>query len=127
MTLNNPFKLKKVCADCPFRNDRYFPMRVERAQEIVDALKMGMRFTCHKTIIYGEDEEGRETHGGEKQQFCAGALATIIKGKHANTVVQVADRLGIRDPDEFDHDAQPVYDSLDEWVRSKAKEDRGEA
>lgn len=127
MTLNNPFRLKKVCADCPFRNDRPFPLREDRAQEIADALKMGAQFTCHKTIIYGEDKEGRETHGGKKQQFCAGALATIIKGNHANQVVQIAERLGLRDPDEFDHNAQPVCDSLDEWVELKAKEDRGEA
>lgn len=122
MIHNNPFRLKKVCADCPFRSDRPFPLGGQRAEEIADALKMGLSFNCHKTIVYGEDEQGRDTHGGDKQQFCAGALATIIKGGHANGVVQIAERLGLRDPDEFDHDAQPVYDNLDEWVEAKRRE-----
>lgn len=123
---HDPFRLKKVCSNCPFRSDREFHgLREERVRALGQALKDGAIFHCHKTVKYDEDEEtGKETHNLEKSQFCAGALATIIKGGHANMTVQVGERLGLRDPDEFDHEAQPTYDSLDEWVEVMVERDR---
>lgn len=114
----NPFSLKKVCANCPFRKDRPFYLSPVRVLHIGTALLYGEKFTCHKTIEYGEDDQGNPTYEGEAQQFCAGALATLIRGGHPNGYVQVAERLGIRDPSEFDADSQPVYDSIDEWARN---------
>ena len=102
-------RLKKVCADCPFRRDRDFlGLSQERVREIADSLRMGETFQCHKTV-YGR---------GEREQLCAGALSTMEREGNPHQVVQVMERLGIDVSSHLDSSAQPVYNSLDEWAES---------
>lgn len=108
----NPFRLRKVCDNCPFRNDAPFYLDPRRVVEIEQALERGETFHCHKTIEY-TDEGDAEIK--DKTQMCAGAIATITKGGTANATLQIGERLGIRDPEEFDHESMPTYNSLAEW------------
>lgn len=113
MASRDPFRLKKVCADCPFRADIPFHgLRPERVAEIAHALRGGATFHCHKTLDYDDDIEATVTGSS---QFCAGALATMEKGQEPNQIVQIAERLGIYDPSDFDWEGQPVFVGLDEW------------
>lgn len=112
MTSGNPFRLKKVCGDCPFRCDVPFEgLSSQRVAEIAASLRGGATFHCHKTLDY--DDEGDPVV--ESSQMCAGALATMEWGREPNQAVLIAERLGLYDPDEFDWESQPVHEGLDRW------------
>lgn len=121
MTSQDPFRLKKVCANCPFRADENFQgLQPERVSDIAQSLRDGASFHCHATLDYnraeqtGDDDEPLSPVV-KKSQFCAGALATMEKSGEVNQIVQIAERLGLYDPESFDWKNQPVFDSLDEW------------
>lgn len=119
MTSHDPFRLKKVCADCPFRSDVPFHgLSADRIEEIAGSLRDGEVFHCHKTLDYDRADEtgqGEGTPVVESSQMCAGALATMEKGGEVSQVVRVAERLGLYDPEEFDWQDQPVHAGLREW------------
>lgn len=117
------FKLKKPCANCPFLEDPPFYLRPGRRDEIADSLERDGHFTCHKTVNYDswgddieEDEDAAYVHtGGE--QFCAGALITMIKGDHewlSNAYLRIAQWLGGWDPDAMDLTAN-TFVSLEDF------------
>lgn len=121
MPARDPFRLKKVCADCPFRADKDFHgLRAERVADIADSLRDGGTFHCHSTLDYSRSDE-TEVDGEPpspivaKSQFCAGALATMERGGEVNQIVRIAERLGIYDQAEFDWEHQPVFEGLDSW------------
>lgn len=121
MPSRDPFRLKKVCADCPFRADKDFHgLRAERVSDIAQSLRDGATFHCHSTLDYSRsddlDADGEpESPVVAKSQFCAGALATMEQGGEANQIVRIAERLGLYDSEEFDWESQPVFEGLDEW------------
>lgn len=132
MPSRDPFRLKKVCTDCPFRADRDFHgLRAERVADIAQSLRDGATFHCHSTLDYSLSEELDESGEPcspvvEKSQFCAGALATMEQGGEPNQIVRIAERLGIYDPEEFDWESQPVFEGLDAWedaLTSRAEEE----
>jgi len=113
----DPFRLKKVCANCPFRSDKLFTgLTPSRVTEIAESIRDGSVFHCHATLDYDRlDDEDRSSPVVEKSQFCAGALATMEKGDEPNQAVRIGERLGLYDPQEFDWETQPVYEGIDAW------------
>lgn len=112
------FDLKKPCADCPFRTD-CIPgwLGQARAEEIADALlgPPGKTFACHKTTRHG-DEGQHEQHSGE--QHCAGALLLVEAVGFPNQMLQVAERLGVRDPAVLDRSAaRLVFEDRESFMR----------
>ena len=113
---NNPFSLKTPCGNCPFRKDKKFYLSKARAEEISDSLKKdGSIFNCHKTIDYG-DEEG-SPNVTKKTKVCAGSLSTMENEGLSNRMMNIGRALGIYKPEELNPNS-PVYDSLEEWVKS---------
>lgn len=111
-----PYTLTDPCADCPFRSDKPFYLRPERADEIADSLRSNEGdFHCHKTVDYsGEDGQGQVA---KKTRVCAGALITMEKEGVTTQAMRLGERLGFYDRGILNMDA-PVYDSLDQWQRS---------
>lgn len=118
MTLG--FKLRKPCANCPFRTDRPFYLHRDRAAEIAQALQGGSTFTCHKTTIDAPeadwDDAGGDRIDGPNAQMCAGALVVMEREDAPNQMMRIAERLGMYDRRKLDM-AAPVPDSLAAWVR----------
>lgn len=108
-------RLTTPCANCPFRTDRHFPLSAERAAEIADNLRGGGDFPCHKTLDY--DENGEADINGPRAQRCAGMLIVMEKSGVPNRIIQIAQRLGLYDPEKLDM-AAPVYPTLDAWEAS---------
>jgi len=119
------FKLRRPCADCPWRNDKPHPFFGKdarghaRAAEIADSLQGMHVFPCHKTARF--HEQTGEQYQVDGTQACAGALATQLNDDNLGALAQIATRLGMFDTDILDAD-QPVHGSMDEWVESHRPE-----
>lgn len=114
------FRLKRPCANCPFRVDVPPYLRPERAQEIATSIANGATFACHKTTVCDDEGEG-ELVAAPTSQMCAGAMVAMAKSEQANQAMRIAMRLGILDPDQLDLDA-PVVGSLTGLVDHHAGE-----
>jgi len=106
------FKLKRPCSDCPFRkgNGERFALPDERIAGIVRA----DAFQCHKTVDYSiddADENAAVLRQGDKPQQCAGIMAILHREGLENQIMQVAERLGVLNPDELDPMGE-AYDNL---------------
>lgn len=94
------FRVLKPCANCPFRTDKPTQkgwLGEERAREISDAiLKENKTFTCHKTL-------NKKAHS-----HCAGALILLKhdrkNSKFGNAMIQIAERIGLYEPDKLEGD-----------------------
>lgn len=106
------FNLSKPCKHCPFRNDITPFISPERAASICDAVLKGNKtFQCHETP---------SKNGGS---HCAGALILTEKMKAANSLQQIAERLGLYDSKKLKLDA-PIYESHNEMVEAHNKRKR---
>lgn len=105
------YRLKRPCANCPFRSDRPPFLSHDRAQEIAEDLEAGATFYCHKTLDY-DDFEGTVK---PVSQSCAGSLITMEREERPNQIMRIAERLRLYDRRTLDMDS-PVYDSLKDWV-----------
>lgn len=104
------FDLKSPCKTCPFRksNGKAFNLHADRITEIVNA----DAFQCHKTVEYGEDDEGNEIRGGgDNPQQCAGLMSILHREGRPNMIMQVAERLRHFNPDMLDPNGL-AYDSI---------------
>lgn len=120
---SNPYLLHTPCRNCPFRADLTPYLRPERAAEIARGIADGATFTCHKTTVAVETDEGDvDMVDGPRAQQCAGATITLLKSGLVPQPLRIAERLGMIDVDALDMDA-PVHDSLDAWVRSYREDD----
>lgn len=104
--------LKRPCSDCIFRKGSPFDESLPRArvEEIVQALRSGGQFSCHKTT--GADGSKRN------ERFCAGALATMENEGTVmeNQMVRIMGRLGaIPDPATIE-DREACHETLDDWI-----------
>lgn len=112
MTMMN-FRVLRPCADCPFRKDKPLQkgwLGKERATEIANAiLEENKTFACHKTL----DKE---------HSHCAGALILIHhykpvgKAYFGNALIQVAERLGLYEPDKLDDESIPCFTDKQEFI-----------
>lgn len=84
------FKLKKPCANCPFRDDdQAIELAPGRLEDIATEITRGdgNLFFCHKTLSGDRDEED-ENEGytpGDNDSVCAGAL--IFQLKHGRVPI----------------------------------------
>jgi hypothetical protein len=104
------FRLKRPCANCPFRRTqgKLFGLGRERVEEIVEAIA----FQCHKTVDY-EVEDDEPPKPGDKPQQCAGLMAVLHREGRPNQIMQIAIRLGHLNPVELDPDNE-AYASIAE-------------
>jgi hypothetical protein len=117
------FDLRKPCPQCPFRPSAGGYLHPERAREIALAVTEGnVTFTCHKTISGEIDDEDEGIYRpGFGDQMCAGAMAFIEKCGAPNQMLQIAERLGLRDPDRLLPAAlDDIYGSVDEMAAGHA-------
>ncbi len=101
------FNMVRPCHNCPFRKGQgeLFGFHQKRLDEIVVATA----FQCHKTVDYS----GNGPEQGDRPQQCAGLMAVLHREGKANSIMQVAERLGHFDPARLDPDNE-AYSSLDE-------------
>lgn len=112
------FNLTKPCANCPFRSDKLFYLRIDRASEILTAITRHQQtFACHKTTKLAETERGSDMVETPKSEHCAGALIMLEKLEQPNQLMRVAERLGVYDRSKLDM-AAPVFDTPGEMLRS---------
>lgn len=109
------FDLTSPCGNCPFRNDHGpFGLHAERVRGILGGGKgrawwPASSFPCHKTIGYGEGEDGETVIGPDAQQ-CAGVMIILHRENRHNDAMQLGQRFGRFDPSKLDMNA-PVYPS----------------
>lgn len=110
------FDLTRPCGDCPFRSDKPFFLSRDRMCEILGGGAHrwpAASFPCHKTIIYGDDEEdtgNSKTVIPPTAQHCAGVMAILHRENRPNDAMQLAERVGPWNPSKLDPDA-PFYAS----------------
>lgn len=98
------FDLVRPCPKCPFRTD-CLPgwLGRDRSTEIADSLldeQPGVTFACHETTKFEEDDTGEDVYAPRgDEQHCAGAMALVDGEGVANQMLQIAERLDLRDPD----------------------------
>ena len=105
------YTMTTPCPHCPFRTDIPGYLSEERMQDIIDALLSGKTFTCHKTTVPDEHDEGA-MRDGPNAQHCAGALIFLEHLEAPNQMMRIAERLGFYDRTKLDMNA-PVPD--DQW------------
>ena len=111
------YTLTSPCAKCPFRDDIEPYLYADRVEGIIDSLRGGSGFTCHKTTVEGEEDESGFTENvdGPNARHCAGALILMEKEGEANQMMRIAERIGMYDASKLNMDA-PVYDDFDSMI-----------
>lgn len=94
------FDLKTPCKDCPFikGSSTNTTLAEGRLESIVADIRVGMSFTCHKTLELPST----------KQQHCAGALVFLEKEENPNQMMRIAERIGFYDHKKLNMDADIV-------------------
>lgn len=115
------FDLVRPCPQCPFRKDCLKGWLGEtRAREIADSLldgSPGVTFACHETTRFVDGDEGEEYAPLGDEQHCVGAMILIDREEAPNQMLQIAERLGLRDADRIDPAADDlIFDSGEEFI-----------
>lgn len=98
--MRTPFRQLAPCANCPFRKVGAIELRTGRLDDIIDSLRRGEGFLCHKRF-YAKRRD---------RQPCAGAIVYLEKLGEPNTIMQVMDRLGAYPRDDFLRHADVIID-----------------
>lgn len=100
------FDLKIPCKDCPFvkGSSTNVSLAEGRIEGIVQDLRAGMSFTCHKTIQAYTDKPVVEQH-------CAGAMIFLERENHPNQIMRVAERIGLYDYKKLDIDRPDIIEN----------------
>jgi hypothetical protein len=132
MAASMKFDLLKPCADCPFRRDTQKGwLGKPRAEEIADALlRDDKTFACHKTVHH-HDEEFDSVDADERRveeenrQHCAGAIALVDAVGAPNAMLQIAERLGLRNPDRVTDEGRALsFDSESDFIAAHTNQRR---
>src|SRR4249920_3174023 len=105
------FTMRKACKDCPFRKSKMFPLRRQRMLEIVDSVREGSAFPCHRTS--GDPYP--------KWRACAGWLLYQVRTGGDNAQLQLMKRAKLYRPRRLINDGdmittrQEIEDA--EWFR----------
>lgn len=96
------FDLKTPCKDCPFIKDSSTNLTLSegRIDGIVEDIRNGMSFTCHKTLDKPDNE----------QQHCGGAMIFLERENRPNQMMRIAERIRIYDYKKLDMDANIIDD-----------------
>lgn len=112
---------KKPCDTCPFRKDKFFYLPPLRVRGIIESItKKGEAFVCHKTVDYSGEFLGV----GKDTKHCVGALIFLVKQGVSNQWMQVAQRLGLWNPETDLDDSIEVYKNEHEWLETIARKMR---
>lgn len=122
------FTLVRPCPKCPFRKDCLEGWLGEtRASEIARSLLMGgQTFACHETTHFAESDDGEDEYAPNgDEQHCVGAMILVDKEGAPNQMLQIAERLNLRDPDIIDAAAaELVFDSEGDFVEHHTDPER---
>jgi len=90
------FSMTKPCKDCPFvvGSRTNTTLAEGRLDGIVEDIRNGMSFTCHKTLD--------KPHG--EHEHCAGALIFLEREGRPNQIMRIAERFGYYDHWKLDMD-----------------------
>jgi hypothetical protein len=104
--VDTAFKVKKPCANCPFRKVGAIPLRAGRLEGIIKFLLEDDHnlFPCHKTVVRVSDdieEDGVDQTNGEASA-CAGALSYLVKLGRVPVAMRIADRIKLINIDDWD-------------------------
>lgn len=111
------YDMTRPCDSCPFRKDIKFYLTRERKIEIIEGLKSGATFPCHKTTIHDDDDEHIPT---SKESFCAGAMIMLEKAQDPeqaphNQALRIMERLGFYDHSKLEL-TSPVFDDFEQMI-----------
>ncbi len=92
--------LKQPCKDCPFikGSSTNLSLPESRIEEIIEAIRDDMSFTCHKTLSLPKLE----------QQHCAGALIFLEREDRPNQMMRWMERLGCYDRHKLNYDVDLI-------------------
>lgn len=97
-----------------------------RAEEIASDLlgTPGVTFACHETTTFEEDDDGEEVYNPKgDEQHCCGAMILIDREDVPNQMLQIAQRLGLRDPGRIAADAPVlVFEDGEAFIAHHGKE-----
>lgn len=121
-SLKNHYRLKKPCANCPFRrDDKAIELNPSRLKNIIDNLIEDdySTFHCHKTTHrteysgWLEDEDGNtEYKASGKESMCAGAANYLLKLGRPTVGMRVAHAIGVVHFDEYKKFMDLVIDDI---------------
>lgn len=109
VSLLDYFELHSPCGNCPFLKEDGCRLYVERITEIAEPFTRegeDHSFICHKT------KDKRKVN----QRHCAGALIFAEKQGHQTQWMQIANRLGMYDPEKL-KGHERVAGSLQELIQ----------
>ena len=105
--------LRAPCGNCPFRIDeKRVKLRRARAEQIVESLRTGESFPCHKTV----------RKPGVEVQHCAGAALLLHAEREPNMIMQLAQRLEGYDAEKVLDQAAPVAKTFQQFVELHGQE-----
>ena len=111
--------MKTPCGNCPFlRKSGAVRLMRSRIEQIAGVMldPHGGTFTCHKTTVEVEDEDGNcDREDGPNATHCAGALIFAEKNGNQTQMMRIAGRIGIYDPGQLNMDAD-VFDDIGEML-----------
>ncbi|KJZ17445.1 hypothetical protein TW86_04120 [Halomonas sp. S2151] len=112
MATNTLFRLKRPCANCPFRaDDQAIDLAPGRIESIAEEITSGdgLLFYCHKTLSGDrdhDDEDGYEP--GASDSVCAGSLIFQMKAGR----VPIPARFAFMTDREFPNRLSSQFDSV---------------
>ena len=80
---------KKYCKECPFNGGMH--VSEERLDDIKKGLREGGNFICHETAY----PEMFDRPANTKRTMCYGAYVYLNELNKPNTIMQIAERLGV--------------------------------
>lgn len=94
----NMYRVLKPCNNCPFVDDgKKIHLQKGRVQSIKEDLLSNpdSSFTCHKTAYNLDVDMNDYTGPKQERKMCAGAFLYLKSMKKPNTMMMLAQRLGI--------------------------------
>lgn len=108
-------RLKKPCANCPFRKEGAIELRPGRLEGIISGMieRDHATFHCHKTVHSkrgGDWDEHENYHPSGQEAMCAGAAAYLLKKQRPTVVMRAAFAFGLAQPADWDEAKELVID-----------------
>jgi hypothetical protein len=117
--LEQHYRIKSPCANCPFRKKGAIELHPDRLPGIINDLMQDdfSTFQCHKTVHSAKGGEWAENEDGEStylpsghESMCAGAAAYLMKHGRPTVGMRLAFAMGIADPGDWDAAQAVVID-----------------
>lgn len=110
------FRLKRPCANCPFRKTGAIELRPGRLQGIVNDLLVDdwSSFSCHKTVYPVDDADSSSNQPEARESMCAGAAIYLQKVGRPSVGMRLAQSMGILDAKGLEAQSSTVIEPLAE-------------